>query len=122
MSRHAYDLRPGSPSRCVDEDLELVPERVLAHNARLDDERKAARLARAARFARPARKPKKKRRRLTASNFGVVDAETGQVQKLDPRQSTWWLLYVVKSPTTERQQQKFGGGPACPTSSTPSSW
>ena len=107
MSRHAYDPRPDSLSRCVDEDLELVPERVLAYHDRLDDEREAARLARAARFARPARKPKKKRRRPTASNFGVVDAETGQVQKLDPRQSTWWVLYVVNSPTTERQQQKF---------------
>ena len=53
------------------------PERVLAYHDRLDDEREAARLARAARFARPARKPKKKRRRPTASNFGVVDAETG---------------------------------------------
>ena len=104
MSRHAYDLRPDSLSRCADEDLELVPKPVLAYHSRLDDEHEAARLARAARFARPARKPKKKRRRLTASNFGVVDAETGQVQKLDPRQSTWWLLYVVNSPTTEWQQ------------------
>ena len=77
MSRHAYDPRPDSLSRCVDEDLELVPERVLAYHDRLDDEREAARLARAARFAWPARKPKKKRRRPTASNFGVVDAETG---------------------------------------------
>ena len=97
MSRQAYDPRPDSLSRCVDEDLELVPERVLAYHDpervlayhdRLDDEREAARLARAARFARPARKPKKKRRRPTASNFGVVDAETGQVQKLDPRHGT----------------------------------
>ena len=104
MSGHVYDSRLDSLSRCMDGDLELVPERVLAYHGRPDGEREAARLARAARFARPARKPKKKRRRLTASNFGVVDAETGQVQKLDPRQSTWWLLYVVNSPTTEWQQ------------------
>lgn len=107
MSRHAYDPRPDSLSGCLDDDLNIVPELFLAYHARLDDEREAARVARAARSARPARNPKKKRRRSTASNFCIVNTETGEVQKLDPRKSTWWVLYVANSPTTERQQQKF---------------
>lgn len=104
-----YDDRPESLLFCVDKDLQLVPELVMAYHDRLDDEMEAEKRREAERLssARPERVEKKKRRSPTPSNFMRRDSATGQLVPFKPEDSNWYNMYVVSSPQTDAQHKKF---------------